>query len=111
MKGACDAAKSAGEEVKGKGGRRKPMPERCLFPRTKVPVPCRTTTLLELRRVGSPKREEYVISKKLRQSERESFRLQAGEESELNLFLVIDVFPDGLFGDMADGLAVIGMRP
>lgn len=65
LKGAYDAAKSAGEDVKGKGGRRKPMPERGLFPRTKVPVPCRTTTLLELRRVGSPKREEYVISKKL----------------------------------------------
>lgn len=29
------------------------------------PVPCRTTTLLELRREGSPKREGYVISKKL----------------------------------------------
>ena len=47
----------------------------------------------------------------LRQSERESLRLQAGEESELDLLLVLDVFPDGFFGDMSNGLTIIGMRP
>ena len=59
---------------------------------------------------GSP---AQVIDKysHLRQSERESLRLQAGEESELDLLLVLDVFPDGFFGDMSNGLTIIGMRP
>jgi len=37
---------------------------------------------------------------------RDSLRLQAGEESELNCLLVLNVFPDGLFGNMADGLTL-----
>ena len=40
-------------EEKGKGWRRKPMPERCLFPRTGESVPCRRTDAPKLRRTGS----------------------------------------------------------
>lgn len=65
LKGACDAVDSAGEEVQGKGGRRKPMTGGCLFPRTSVNAPCRTTTLLELRRAGIRKGRNDIVYKML----------------------------------------------